>query len=55
MDTEHDFNITKKQLAHNCTLESIVKQGLNPSDYNIDISQKIPNMAKKYPFELDDF
>jgi len=25
MDTEHDFNITKKQLAHNCTLESIVK------------------------------
>ncbi len=55
MDSEHEFNISKKQLAHNCTLESIVKMGLNPSEFELDISQKIPKMAKEYPFELDDF
>lgn len=55
MDTEHNFEVEHKNLAHNCSLDTIVKKGLNPEDYTLDLSKKIEKPAKTYPFELDDF
>ena len=55
MDSEHNFEVEHKNLAHNCSLDTIVKKGLNPADFSIDSNKKIENPAKTYPFELDDF
>lgn len=46
MDSEHEFQVDHKNLAHNCSLETIVKKGLKTDDFTIDINQKIEKMAK---------
>lgn len=55
MDVEHDFNESSKSLALNCTLETIVKKTLDPKLFELDLQEEIPQMAKNYQFELDDF
>lgn len=47
--------ITKTVLNNNCSLETIVKEGLDPHPYSIDINKHIERPAKTYQFELDDF
>lgn len=48
-------SIVKKTLSNNCSLETIVKQGLKQEDFLIDVNAQIQNPAKQYPFTLDDF
>ena len=52
---DHQPIIEKKVLDTNCTLETIIKEGLDMEDYRIDINKKIEEPAKKYKFELDHF
>ena len=46
---------TKTPLNNNCSLETIVREGLDPSPYQIDTEKRIEHPAKKYDFQLDDF
>jgi ATP-dependent RNA helicase DOB1 len=57
MEIENAFNpsILQSNLEKNCILETIVRPGLNPEDFKIDINSEITNPAKTYKFELDPF
>lgn len=43
---QENFQSEHKNLAKNCSLETIVKKGLQMSDYHLDISKEIENMPK---------
>lgn len=55
MDNEHEFKTNHKNLAHNCSLETIVKNQLNLEDFRMNLQEEIQNQAKTYQFQLDDF
>lgn len=52
---KHTPTIIKTTLNNNCSLETIIREGLDQNDFTIDISARIETPAKRYSFQLDDF
>ena len=57
MEIESVFHpsILTTNLEKNCILETIVRPGLDPEEFKIDIGSEIANPAKTYKFTLDPF
>lgn len=55
IDSVFHPSILQSNLEKNCILETIVRPGLDPQEFKIDIESEITNPAKTYKFTLDPF